>query len=98
MKRDTKVTVSSEIEQTFEETRSSELVNPNDEIAITYLYHQLQQRFWVSTEIAEVYSVVFVPEPIPAWDDITEDWVREHGDIIAGALLDPNNWRDCCYH
>ncbi|MGM0900298.1 MAG: hypothetical protein ACQEXB_04140 [Bacillota bacterium] len=90
MKRDTKVTVSSEIEQTFEETRSSELVNPNDEIAITYLYHQLQQRFWVSTEIAEVYSVVFVPEPIPAWDDITEDWLREHGDIIAGALLNPD--------
>lgn len=89
MKRDTKVTVSTETEDTFEENRSSELTNPNDEIAITYLYHRLQQRYWVSTEIAEVHSVVFVPEPLPAWEDIDEDWVRQHGDVIAGALLDP---------
>jgi hypothetical protein len=32
--------------------------------------------------------VVFVPEPLPAWEDVDEDWVRQHGDIIAGALLD----------
>lgn len=89
MKRDTKVTVAMESEQTFEETRSSELTNPNDEVAVTYLYHRLQQRYWVSTEVAEVHSVVFVPEPLPAWEDIDEAWVREHGDILAVALLDP---------
>ena len=89
MKRDTKVTVSTERENTFEETRSSELTNPNDEMAVTYLYHRLQQRYWVSTEVAEVHSMVFVPEPLPAWEDIDENWVRQHGDIIAGALLDP---------
>ncbi len=64
MKRDTKVTVSTEQEVTFEETRSSELTNPNDELAVTYLYHRLQQRYWVSTEVAEVHSVVFVPRSV----------------------------------
>jgi hypothetical protein len=91
MKRDTKVTVSTEQENTFEETRSSELSNPNDEIAVTYLYHRLQQRYWVSTEIAEVHSVVFVPEPLPAWEDVDEAWVRDHADVIAGVLLDPGS-------
>ena len=88
MKRDTKVVVSTEREESFEETRSSELINPNDEVAVTYLYHRLQQRYWVSTEISEVNSVVFVPEPLPDWGDVDENWVRQHGEIITGALLD----------
>jgi hypothetical protein len=88
MKRDTKVTVSTEAETTFEQIGSSELVNPNDEIAVTYLYHRLQQRFWVSTEIAEVNSVLLVPEPIPEFNAVNEDWIRAHGEIIASALLD----------
>jgi len=88
MKRDTKITVSTEGEETFEEMRSSEITNPNDEIAVTYLYHQLQQHYRVSTEIGEVDSVVFVPEVLPEWGDIDEGWVRDHGDVIAEVLLD----------
>jgi hypothetical protein len=88
MKRDTKVSVSTETEATFEQVGSAELTNPNDEVAITYLYHRLQQRFWVSTQIDEVNSVVFVPEPIPDFWDINEGWIRDHAEIIAGALLD----------
>jgi hypothetical protein len=87
MRHDTKVTISTEMEDTFEVTRSSELVNPNDEVAVTYLYHRLQQRHWVSTEVGEVQSTVFVPEELPV--AIDEAWVRNHGDDIAGALLDP---------
>jgi HNH/Endo VII superfamily nuclease toxin with a HHH motif len=90
MKRDSKVTVSVEGESTFEQVGSSELVNPNDEVAVTYLYHRLQQRFWVSTQIDEVNSVVLVPEPVPDFDEVDEDWVRAHGEILAGALLEPS--------
>jgi hypothetical protein len=90
LRRDTKVTVSTETEDTFERTTSSELVNPNDEVAITYLYHRLQQRYWVSTEVGQVDSVVFVPEPVPDWEDVDEQWARDHGDVLAGALLDPS--------
>jgi hypothetical protein len=90
MKRDTKVSFSTEGETTFEQVGSAELTNPNDEVAITYLYHRLQQRFWVSTQIDEVNSVVFVPEPIPNFWEIDESWIREHGETIAAALLDPS--------
>ncbi|HRB16651.1 MAG TPA: hypothetical protein PK224_12730 [Nitrospira sp.] len=88
MKRDTKVTVSTESEESYEVSRSSELVNPNDEVAVTYLYHRLQQRYWVSTRIAEVHSVVFVPERLPEPTEIDENWIARHADTIAGALLD----------
>jgi hypothetical protein len=88
MKRDTKVSVSTETETTFEESRSSELVNPNDEVGVTYLYHRLQQRHWVTTEVGEVHSVVFVPEPMLGV--ITEDWVREHADVLTANLIDPD--------
>src|SRR6266496_8805 len=90
MKVDSKVVVSSESEDGFEQTSASELTNPNDEIAVTYLYHRLQQRFWVSAENDAVESVVLVPEPLPDWDAIDEQWVRDHGEILAGALLDPS--------
>ena len=88
MKRDTKVTVSTESEENYEVSRSSELVNPNDEVAVTYLYHRLQQRYWVSTRIAEVHSVVFVPERLPEPNDIDENWIARNADTLAGALLD----------
>lgn len=88
MKRDTRVTVSTEKEETYEVSRASELVNPNDEIAVTYLYHRLQQRYWVSTAIAEVHSVVFVPEALPDPDDITEAWISVHAGAISTGLLD----------
>jgi hypothetical protein len=90
MKRDTKVTISTESETTFEDTRASEITNPNDELGITYLYYRLQLRYWVTTEIAEVQSVVFVPQQVPEWDEITEQWVRDHADSILRVLLDPS--------
>jgi hypothetical protein len=88
LRRDTKVTVTSETETGFEETTASELANPNDEVAITYLYHRLQEQFWVHAEIAEVNSVVLVPEPLPAWQDIDASWIRDYADPIGRALLD----------
>ncbi|GAA3383334.1 hypothetical protein [Cryptosporangium minutisporangium] len=89
MKRDTKVTVSTESENTYEVSRSSELTNPNDELAVTYLYHRLQQRFWVSTRIAEVHSVVLVPEALPPASAIDEAWIARNGDVLVSSLLDP---------
>ena len=90
IKHDTKVTVSTESESTYEDTSAAELVNPNDEMAITYVYSRLQQQFWVTTEVGGVDSVVFVPQAVPAWEDIDEDWVRGRGDVLARALLDPS--------
>ncbi len=88
MQRDTKVTVATEEEVTFQQSASSELTNPNDEVAVTYLYHRLQQRYWVSTSVAEVNNVLFVPEPVPAPEEVDETWLMTHGEVLAGALLD----------
>jgi hypothetical protein len=88
MRRDTKVTVSVESESTFKDTRSSEITNPNDELGITYLYYRLQLRYWVTTEIADLESVVFVPQQLPSWQAVDEGWVRDHADAIARTLLD----------
>ncbi len=88
MRRETKVVVSTEREETFEEMRASEIVNPNDEIAITYIYQILQKQHEVHTYLAEVASVVFVAEPVPRRDEINTTWVRRYDWIISKVLLD----------
>jgi hypothetical protein len=88
MRRDVKVVVSTELAVTEEETRASEIMNPNDEVAVTYVYSKLQRQYEIQTRLAEVQSVVFVPERVPAWNEIDENWVRRHDWILGRALLD----------
>ncbi len=59
MRRETKVVVSTEREATDEFTTSSEITNPNEEIAVTYVYSKLQRQYQITTTLAEVESVVF---------------------------------------
>jgi hypothetical protein len=89
MRRDMKVVVSTERTSTEEAVHTSEIVNPNDEIAITYVYSKLQRQYEIQTTLAEVNSVVFIPEPIPRWKDITTEWIRRHDWILAPVVLDP---------
>ncbi|WP_329127478.1 hypothetical protein [Streptomyces sp. NBC_01465] len=89
MKRDTKIVVSTETSVTDETSRVSEIVNPNDEIAITYVYSKLQRAYELTTHLAEVNSVVFVPEPVIPPGAVTTGWVQRHASIIAKVLLDP---------
>ena len=88
MRRETKVVVSTESEFTFEETHASEISNPNDEVAVTYVYHRLQKQYEIHTHLSEVASVIFVAEHVPKDHEITTDWVRQYAWIIAKVLLD----------
>ncbi len=88
IRRQTKVVVSTESEETFETERFSEITNPNNEIAITYEYMKMQQQYEVFTYLAEVQSVIFVAEYLPAPSEINKDWVRKHDWIIAKVLKD----------
>jgi hypothetical protein len=88
MKNDVKVSVSNEFQSASEYGRSSEISNPNDDIAITYVYSKLQQQFELFTTLNEVSNVVFVPEKIPSVKDIQIDWIRRYDWIIAKNLLD----------
>lgn len=88
MRSETKAVISTSQETTFEETRATEITNPNEELAITYVYRRLLRQYRVTTEIAEVDSVIFVAERVPKPSEITADWIRRHDSIIARVLLD----------
>jgi hypothetical protein len=88
IKKQSKVSVSTETETGFEQESASTITNPNDEIALTYYYHTLQQQYEVFTYLAEVRNVVFVAERVPAPIEVNETWVRQHDWILAAALLD----------
>jgi hypothetical protein len=88
MKNDVKISISNEFQSATEYDRSSEISNPNDDIAITYVYSKLQQQFELFTSLNEVSNVVFVPEKLPSVQDIQKDWIRRYDWIIAKNLLD----------
>jgi hypothetical protein len=88
LRRETKVVVSTESEESFEQEYFSEITNPNNELPITYEYHKLQQQYEVFTYLAEVQSVVFVAEDVPSPVEIDEEWVRKYDWILAKVLKD----------
>lgn len=90
MRSETKAIISTSREVTFEETRATEITNPNEELAVTYVYRQLLRQYKITTEMAEVDSVIFVAEHVPKPSEITADWIRRHDSIIARVLLDPS--------
>lgn len=90
---ETKVTVSRESEYTYEDTTASEIYNPNEEIAVTYVYSKLQRQYEVFTSLAEVQNVVMVAEEIPEPREVDFNWVKKYDWIIAKVLLD-DSFRD----
>jgi len=93
IRRETKVTVSTESESTFEATTASEITNPNEEIAVTYVYSKLQRQYRLFTQLAEVHNVVMIAEPLPPPERIDDSWVKRHDSILAKVLLD-DSYRD----
>jgi len=60
IRRQTKVTVTTEIESGFEETTTSEVMNNNDEVPLTLQYHMLQHQYDVYTYLFSVKNAIFV--------------------------------------
>ncbi len=88
IRKDTKIIVSTETEETSEFSQVSEIVNSNDEIAVTYIYSRLQRQYEIYTYLSEVNMVVFVAEHIPSPTQIDGAWIRRYDWIIARELLD----------
>lgn len=82
------VTVESSFESVAEE--SGKLVNPNAELAVTYLFYELQRRFLVSERIHKLTPVILVAQPVPAPHEIDLKWILQHDWILRRALLDPS--------
>jgi hypothetical protein len=79
---DTEHTYSSDYEE------SGTISNPNDELAVTYLFYELQKRFKVSEQLYRVMPTVLVAQDVPSPNEITEAWVITHDWIINRAILD----------
>lgn len=88
IRNESKVVVSVEKSSSEEYSSCSEIVNPNEEIAVTYVYSRLQRQYEIFTRLAEVNSVIFIPERVPAFSEINAEWLQRHAAIIAKALLD----------
>lgn len=84
--RTLEINVSSGEETSFEE--SGEISNPNDEIPVTYLFYELQQRFRVTERIHRVTPVVLVAQEFPSPHEIDEDWLVRHDWILRRVILD----------
>jgi hypothetical protein len=80
------VEVSSQSE--FETVTSSEVMNPNDEISVTYLFYELERQYEISEKLHRVRPVVLVANEVPTPDQINEVWLMTHAWILRRVVLD----------
>lgn len=79
-----------ETESTFESEfqESGEIMNPNDELTVTYLFYELQRRYRVEERLHRLTSVVLVAQEMPCPEDIDEDWLIAYRWILNRVMLD----------
>lgn len=80
------VNVSTSEEMSFEE--SGEITNPNDELAVTYLFYELQRRYRVAEQIRRLTPIVLVAQEFPEPHEIDDDWLVRHDWILRRVILD----------
>jgi len=71
-----------------EETTFHEIQNPNDELAVTYLFYELQRTYKISERIHQLAPVIFVANDMPAPDKICDAWLVEFDWILRRVILD----------
>ena len=77
-------------EESFEQefVELGEIMNPNDELAVTFLFYELQRRFKVSEHIQQLLPVVLVAQEVPEPHEIDEEWLISYDWILRRFLLD----------
>ncbi len=84
--RSVEITTSESVDTEAEMT--GEISNPNDELAVTYLFYELQRRYRVREFLHRATPVVLVAQELPAPHQITEGWLVAHDWILRRVLLD----------
>lgn len=87
-KQERKLEIETTESTTMEETSSGEISNPNNEIAVTYLFYELQRRYYVTEFLAGIQDIALVAAPVPTPSEITESFLIQHDWILKRALLD----------
>jgi hypothetical protein len=85
---ETSTEVVTETDYSQEYNESGTISNPNDELAVTYLFYELQKRYRVSESVYRVMPSVLVAQEMPLPSQITEAWVIAHDWILNRYLLD----------
>lgn len=70
--------------------QTGKIVNPNEELAVTYLFYQLQRRYHVAEHLHRLTPVVLVAQPVPNPNQINVAWILQHDWILRRVLLDPS--------
>ncbi len=71
-----------------EATTFHEIQNPNDELAVTYIFYELQRTYMISERIHQLTPVILVANDVPAPHEIDDAWLIEHDWILRRAILD----------
>lgn len=71
-----------------EATTYHEIQNPNDELAVTYLFYELQRTYLVSERIHKLTPVILVANEVPAPHEIDDAWLIQHDWILRRCILD----------
>ncbi len=71
-----------------ETVASGEVSNPNDEIAVTYLFYELQRQYEIGEQLHRLTPVILVANAVPKPHEIDEDWLLAHHWILSRAILD----------
>ncbi len=87
-KNSTSVNVETMQSSELVEEESSEIQNPNDEIAFTCLFYELQRRFEVSEKLHKLTPVILVAEDVWKPSDITPENIARYDWIIRRVLMD----------
>jgi hypothetical protein len=87
-KNEVSTEITTETDSFSETNESGTIVNSNDELAVTYLFYELQKRYRVSEQLYRVMPVVLVAQEVPSPDQITPAWVIANDWILNRHLLD----------
>lgn len=72
----------------FESVETTEITNPNDEIAVTFLFYELQRRYRIYERLYRVQPVVLVAQEFPHPGDIDQAWLVRYDWILRRVILD----------
>ena len=71
-----------------EDTTFHEIQNPNDELAVTYLFYELQRTYRIREKLHKLTPVILVANDVPSPQEIDDAWLVKHDWILRRAILD----------
>jgi len=80
--------VTTEEIESYEYNETTEISNPNDEIAVTFLFYELQRRYRLHECLYQVRPVILVAQEFPDPDEIDQAWLVTYDWILKRAILD----------